>query len=210
METQQAIRKRRMVRRFDPDRPVDPEALDRILTLALRAPSAGFSQGWDFVLLTDPQERQAFWDAAAEDDDADTWLANLQTAPALVVCCSDKQTYLDRYAQQDKGWTDRDETHWPVAYWDIDVGMAALIMLLVAVDEGLGALFFGAHAPTHDEVRGALGLPDDRTIVGIVAIGYADEPRQTGSPTRRTRRSTSEVIHRGRFGVPYGGPSTGA
>lgn len=196
-----------MVRRFDPARPIDPETLERLITLALRAPSAGFSQGWDFVVLTEPQERQAFWDAATEGGPQDAWLTNLMTAPALIVCCSDKATYLDRYAQADKGWTDRDEANWPVPYWDIDVGMAALIMLLVAVDEGLGALFFGAHAPTHAVVKRTLAVPDDRTIVGIVAVGYADEPQQTGSPKRRRRRPRSEVVHRGRFGVPYEGPA---
>lgn len=203
METQDAIRRRRMVRRFDPDRPVPEDVLERVLTLALRAPSAGFSQGWDFLLLTDPGDRARFWENAADDEAPDRWLRGVMTAPALIICCSDKETYLDRYAAPEKGWTDRSEEHWPVPYWDVDVGMAALLMLLVAVDEELGALFFGAHAPTHETVKQALGIPQDRTIVGIVALGYPDEPRRTGSTLRRRRRPTAEVVHRGRFGTPY-------
>src|ERR671932_186860 len=71
------------------------------------------------------------------------WLEGMRTAPALVVCLSDPERYLTRYAEPDKGWTDRDERRWPVPYWDVDTGMAALLMLLTAVDEGLGACFFG-------------------------------------------------------------------
>jgi len=44
----------------------------------------------------------------------------------LIVPMSDKSAYLDRYAEPDKGWTDRDESRWPVPYWDVDAGMASL------------------------------------------------------------------------------------
>jgi hypothetical protein len=63
----------------------------------------------------------------------------MRTAPALVLCLSDPERYLDRYAEPDKGWTDRDPGRWPVPYWDVDTGMAALLMLLGAVDAGLAA-----------------------------------------------------------------------
>ena len=56
---------------------------------------------------------------------------------------SNKSACLDRYAEPDKGWVDRSEANWPAPYWDIDTGMAAMLILLTAVDAGLGALFFG-------------------------------------------------------------------
>ena len=67
----------------------------------------------------------------------------MQTAPVLILALSDKEAYLDRYAEPDKGWTDRDEARWPVPYWDIDTGMASLLILLGAVDRGLAGCFFG-------------------------------------------------------------------
>ena len=51
MELRDAIRRRRMVRAYDPDRPVPTEVVDRLLEHAVRSPSAGFSQGWDFLVL---------------------------------------------------------------------------------------------------------------------------------------------------------------
>ena len=52
MEFSEVVRRRHMVRRYDPERPVPDEVLAAVLENACRAPSAGFSQGWDFVVLT--------------------------------------------------------------------------------------------------------------------------------------------------------------
>ena len=81
----------------------------------------------------------------------------MRRAPLLIVPMSDKQAYLDRYAEPDKGWTDRDEARWPVPYWDVDAGMASLLVLLTAVDEGLGACFFGVPADKVAGLRAAFG-----------------------------------------------------
>jgi nitroreductase len=187
-----------MVRRFDAERPVPREVVRRVLQTAVRAPSAGFTQGWDFVVLDTPESRHRFW-AATADREPDAWMRGVSAAPVLVVCCANPQAYLDRYAEPDKGWTDRDVGRWPIPYWDVDTGMAALLALLAAVDEGLGALFFGVPAPAHGEVRRALGIPADRRLVGVVALGH--EARRVRSPSlRRGRRPLSEVVHWGAFG----------
>ncbi|KQZ88588.1 nitroreductase [Phycicoccus sp. Root563] len=206
MELSQVVRRRRMVRRFDPDRPVPGDVLERILYAAQRAPSAGFSQGWDFVVLEGPSQTQAFWAATRDvEREPDAWLRGVSAAPVLVLCLSDPTAYLDRYAEPDKGWTDRDPARWPVPYWDVDTGMAAMLMLLTAVDEGLGALFFGVPPDRHTQVRRAHGIPQDRRLVGVVALGHERE-RTTSPSLRRGRRSEQEVVHRGRFG---GGRGTG-
>ncbi|MDQ1404190.1 MAG: hypothetical protein QOG03_2506, partial [Actinomycetota bacterium] len=136
-----------MVRNFDPA-PLPLEVVDRLLENALHAPSAGFSQGWAFLVLTEDDDRQRFWSSASPDGGpAGPRWSGIANAPVVIVPLSHKAAYLDRYAEADKGWTDRDEAHWPVPYWDIDTGFASLLMLLTAVDEGLGALFFGIMPP---------------------------------------------------------------
>jgi nitroreductase len=200
MEFHDVVRRRRMVRRFDPDHPVPDRALGRILYAAQRAPSAGFSQGWDFLVLTEPADRERFWVATREGDgEPDAWLAGVSAAPVLVLCLSDPDAYLDRYAEPDKGWTDRDPARWPVPYWDVDTGMAAMLMLLAAVDEGLGALFFGVPAPRHEQVRRAHGIPGNRRLVGVVALGH-ELVRADGSSRTRPRRDAGDVVHWGHFG----------
>ena len=190
-----------MVRNFDGSRPVPTDVVERILANALQAPSAGFSQGWAFLVLEGREETERFWSAtfAGGDRAAFGW-PGLFDAPVLIVPLSHKQAYLDRYAEADKGITDRRESFWPVPYWDVDTGMASLLMLLTAVDAGLGALFFGIFPPRLDAFRAAFDVPEAYTPVGAIALGYPapDEP----SPSlRRGRRPLDEVVHRGRFGA---------
>jgi nitroreductase len=202
MDFSQLVRRRRMVRRFDGSRPVDPDTVRHRVALGVRAPSAGFSQGWDCVVLPHPAHREVFWAAASAPGPRDAWWRGVSAAPALVLCCSDPDTYLDRYAEPDKGWTDRSRDRWPVPYWDTDVAMAAMNVLLAAEERGLGALFFGVPAPRHDAVRAALDIPADRRLVGVVALGHEAE-RTSGSAATRRRRPLDEVLHRGRFGVSW-------
>ena len=200
MEFTDVVRRRRMVRNYS-TAPVPREVVDRVLSNAIRAPSAGFSQGWAFLVLDTPGDVERFWATTRGDDlqEPDSWLRGMRTAPVLVVPLSSKAAYLNRYAESDKGWTDRDEARWPVPYWDIDTGMASLLMLLTAVDEGLGACFFGVPPQRVDALREEFGVPAAYRPIGAVALGHrADHPGSRGSAARG-RRPLEEVVHRGRW-----------
>jgi nitroreductase len=199
MEFQEVVRRRRMVRRFT-DEPVPAETVDRLLRNAVRAPNAGFTQGWSFLVLTEPHDRERFWTAttpAGSGRDMSAWLAGMHTAPVLVVALCSKDAYLDRYARPDKGWTDRDEARWPVPYWHVDAGMASLLMLQTAVDEGLGACFFGIGAGEVPAFHDAFGVPEEWIPTGVVAVGHPADGGAKGSPSRRRRKPLEEVVHRG-------------
>jgi nitroreductase len=200
MDFQDVVNRRRMVRRYA-DEPVDPAVVDRMLRNAVRAPSAGFSQGWAFLVLETAADVARFWHAttdAGERDSPDPWLAGMRTAPVVIVPLSHKAAYLDRYAEPDKGWTDRDETRWPVPYWDIDTGMASLLILQTAVDEGLGACFFGVPPDRIPAFRAEFGVPDSHTPIGAVTVGHrAADAGAAGSASRRRRRPVEDVVHRG-------------
>jgi nitroreductase len=191
-----------MVRRYD-DRGVEPAVVDRVLAAGLRAPSAGYSQGYALLVLDSAEDRARFWEVTETPQEAASWppetRAGVMRAPVLVVTLSCKRAYLDRYAQPDKGWTDRDESRWPVPYWHVDTGMVALLMLLKAVDEGLGALFIGMQPAVIPAFREAFGVPADHDVVGVVCFGHeaADAPRRD---LRARRRSAADVVHRGRWG----------
>lgn len=198
MELTDAIRRRRMIRTYDSTRPVARETIEELLSLAVRAPSAGYSQGWHFLVLDDITSRAAFWAATTDDAAPDAWLERLRTAPALIVCFSDKQTYLERYAAADKGWTDQDETRWPVPYWDIDTGMAAMIALLSAVEHGLGACFFGVPGERWAALRAAFGVPERLRPIGVISLGYPAQDRRSPS-LKRGQRPQVEVVSYGSF-----------
>jgi nitroreductase len=193
-----------MIRDYDPDRPVSAEIIDRLLDYAVRAPSAGFTQGWKFLLLAAESERAAFWAAAAPQraGQGSAWLVGMRRAPLIVVPHACREAYLDRYAEPDKGWTDRDEARWPVPYWDIDAGFASMLMLLGVVDQGLGACFFGIPPERVDAYRSAFDVPDDHHPIGAITIGYGAPDRRSPS-LARGRRGPSEVTYAGRWGRPY-------
>ncbi len=195
-----------MVRRYA-ERPVDPAVVDRMLDHATRAPSAGFSQGWGFLVLDTPEDVRRYWEVTAGPEavaEPDSWLAGMMTAPVLVVPCSNKAAYLGRYAEPDKGWTDADEqereSRWPMPYWHMDTAMASLLILQTAVDEGLGACFFGVPPHAYPAVKEAFGIPPEYDPVGAITVGHRlDDTGPKGSPSRRPRKPVEDVVHRGRW-----------
>lgn len=199
MELDEVVRKRRMVRNYDADRPVPPAAVDRLLDHAVRAPSAGFSQGWGFLVLESAADRERFWDATTPEDwGQGRWLEGMKRAPLIVVPHANQSAYLDRYAEPDKGWTDRDPARWPVPYWHIDTGFAALLMMLTAVDEGLVTCFFGIPPERAHAYREAFDVPSVFTPIGALTVGYP-APDQRSPSLKRGRRPVEQVVHRGRW-----------
>ena len=201
MEFQEVVRRRRMIRNYAED-PVDPAVIDRALANALHAPSAGFSQGWAFLRLDSRADVGRFWESTTDPGDLatpDAWLSGLMRAPVVVVPHSNRDAYLSRYAEPDKGWTDLDEARWPVPFWHMDTAMAALLILQTAVDEGLGALFFGIPPDKTASFKAAFGVPEEYTPVGAITIGHRirGEPGMAGSAAVRPRRGADEVVHHG-------------
>ena len=197
MEFQDVVRRRKMVRSFE-DRPVPHLLVERMLANAQRAPSAGFSQGWAFLVLEGREETARFWDACWPVDGRADWKwPDLFNAPVLIFPLADKGHYLRRYAEPDKGHVDLDETRWRVPFWDVDTGMAALLVLLTAVDAGLGALFFGITRV--DEFRLALGVPPEMSPVGAIAVGYPLAGDRPSPSLARGHRPAGEIVHRGRW-----------
>lgn len=206
MEFQDVIRRRRSVRRYDLTRPVPPEVTDRVVRNGLRAPSAGFSQGWGFLVLDSQDDVARFRDAVRPESDPEDWFAANVEAPLVIVALSNKDAYLDRYAQSDKGFTDRSDAWWPAPYWDIDTGFAALLMWLTATDAGLAACFFGLPVGRIESFRSAFGVPQQFHPIGAISIGYEDEPPEQVNVMRKRvramRKPLEETVHRGRWSPP--------
>ena len=187
MELSDVTRRRRMVRNYT-EQPVAADAIERIVDAGVRAPSAGFSQGQRFVVVTDADTRMAVARAAGEnayiEQGFDPWISK---APVHVVICASKQAYVDRYNEPDKGGTQ----DWDVPYWCVDAGASMMAILYAAVDEGLAAGFLGSHAL--DDLRSALGIPAEILIAGIVTIGHEAPDRRSGS-LARGRTDASETV----------------
>jgi nitroreductase len=190
-----------MVRSFS-DRPVPEVLLDRILDDALRAPSAGNTGGWDVVLLQGA-ETAIFWEAtttAAWRQSSRRW-PGLAVAPVALVLFAHPAAYAERYAEPDKaasGLGAGAGDDWPVPYWFVDTGFAALLLLLGAVDAGLGACFLG-NFRGEEALAAALGVPAGRRYVGTVLVGEPAGDDPPSASLDRGQRQSEEVVHRGRW-----------
>lgn len=191
-----------MVRRYTGEA-VDPAAVDRILDTARRGPSAGFSQGQSFVVVTDGADRRRIAEVCDEADYVargfDPWISQ---APVHVVPCVDRQAYVRRYREADKAGSTAAED-WEVPFWWVDGGAALMLLLLGVVDEGLAAGFLAVDS---EPLRALLAIPPEVAPLGLVTIGHPAPDRRSGS-LERGRRPFDEVVHRARWGEPAPGSS---
>ena len=187
-----------MVRNYTPD-PVPSEALDRIVDAGLRAPSAGYSQGMGFVVVTEAATRKSIATLAEEEEYVasgfDPWIS---AAPAHIVITASESIYRDRYREPDKLGPDGEEIDWPVPYWWVDAGAAMMAVLLAAVNEGLAAGFLGVHSMR--DLAALLAIPEHHSPIGVVTVGHPMPDRRSGS-LARGKRPRDAVVHWERWAV---------
>ena len=192
MELKEAILKRRMVRNFA-DKSIAPELIERIVDLTRHAPSAGFTQGQSFIVVTQAELRQAIANTCEEGEYVKSGFDPfISKAPVLLIPCTSELAYHRRYQEVDKVNEDGSEIVWPVPYWFMDIGCAVMIALLAALDEGLVTAFVGSK--DLNALRLLLRIPAEVTPVGVIAVGYraADVPSQS---LKRGRKPDPEYIH---------------
>ena len=191
MELREILRRRRMVRAYEPE-PVPREAIERIVRTVRRAPSAGFSQGQRLVVVTEAERRRRLAEIVGEK----SWVGD---APVLIVVCVREDDYHDRYREPDKlALTGGVEIVWPIPFWHFDAGAAAMLILLAAIDEGYRSGLFGVFVEALPTFREELGLPEDVTIACCITIGRAadddDEASARSSRLTRRRRPLDDVV----------------
>ena len=192
MEFAEVVRKRRMVRHFTPE-PVPRETVERMLDLTRHAPSAGFTQGQSFVVVTDPEMKRRVAELCGEQHYVEAgfgpWISQ---APVLFIPCTSEEAYHRRYREPDKVQDDGNEIEWPVPFWFMDIGCAVQILLMAAVDEGLAAGYAGLW--DLDALRALLGIPPEVTPVGVIPIGHG-APDKPSPSLRRGRKPQGEYAH---------------
>lgn len=189
------LAKRRMYRHFS-TAPVDQLAMDRILNAATKGPSAGYTQGFDFLVITEGIQRDKFWSLATTME----WRSKtkshkgLTNAPILIIPLANPEAYLQRYSEQDKNYSRLNTIdNWPIPYWYIDCSFATMLILEAVVNEGLGALFFGLFRNT-EKLKESFLIPPCYQPIGAIAIGHptSDIPSKSA---KRGKRDKSTQFH---------------
>ena len=187
------LKKRRAVRSYTGER-VPRETLERIARAGRRGPNAGYSQGLRLLVVDDP-DVVAKLAGDEQDERVRAWFTN---AAAHFFVLTREQDYHDRYTQPDKlAITGGVEIVWPVPFWHVDAGAAMMLIMLAAIEEGLGAGVYGVTVDDDSRVRDLLGIPDELTIVTGVTVGHpAEDPDwdRASSVFSQRRRAHDEVV----------------
>ncbi len=142
-------RTRRSIRRYRPD-PVPEDLLGKVLEAARWAPSAVNSQPWHFLVVTGAERRAALAERARLLGLL-RW-KHLAAAPVVIAIIGDPRGN---------------------RYYTVDCSLAGMSILLAAHSLGLGTCWVGGF--TQDQIRGVLGVPADREVVGLITLGYPAE-----------------------------------
>jgi nitroreductase len=198
MELTDAVRRRRMTRNFS-GRPLGSGVVDGLLASALRAPSAGNTQGRELVVLEGEQTAR-YWDSTTDAD----WrarsprFAGLRRAPTVVLVFADPEAYVARYREPDKAPAGDEVAEWPVPYWFVDAAFSVMSLLLAAADLGVGASFLG-NFRGEAALAVELGIPDRLRWLGAVLLGEPEHPDPPSASAARHRRTLEECVHRGHW-----------
>lgn len=168
------VRQRYSVRRYA-DRPVSREAIGRCLEAARMAPSACNSQPWRFVVVDDPDKKQALAEAALNGPSKFNGFA--YSAPVLVCVVSARQKLVPKLA----GIVKRKD------YSLMDIGIAAEHFCLQATEEGLGTCMLGWF--NERKVKQFLQIPKNKRVELIITLGYPADERVP----EKNRKTTDEM-----------------
>ncbi len=191
MEFQTSVLKRRTVRNFQRD-PVPEEVVHRLIELAQHAPSAGFSQGVEYLIIQDPEAKKKI---GGEQEITEAGFHNfISYAPVLIVILASEAIYHRRYQEPDKIQADGTEIIWPTPYWFFDAGASAMIILLAAVDMGYAAAFTGVFGPDIPQLKQFFHIPEEYHPVGLISLGKPAPDKKSPS-LKRGRRKFEDVAH---------------
>ena len=192
MDLFEAMDTNRAMRRLKPD-PVPRELLEQLVHAATRAPSAGNTQHWSFVVVTNREDMRFLGDilqrrlgqfSRPTEDDAQGrmmravryLIAHFHETPAVIFCCI-RNAYPNAEAPIRA-------TMWSTIY------PATQNLLLAARGLGLGAAMTTFQAGAEDEIKAHFGIPDDVYIGSTIPVGY---PMGRFGPLGR--KPIDEVLH---------------
>jgi nitroreductase len=199
-------------RRIDLERPVEPAVIEECIDLAVQAPTGARAEGWRFVVVTEPEKRQALGalyrraldryremaEAEARRTGAELpaprptvvqQAGRLQEFPVLILVCIEGRPEPDDVARQ-------------VAFYG-SILPAAWSLMLALRSRGLGATWTTLHLANEREAAELLGIPADVTQTVLLPVAYMRD----AVLRRADRRPAREVTYWNEWGRPLGSSS---
>jgi nitroreductase len=176
MDVYEAITIRKSIRSYRAD-PIPHDILQRILEAGRMAPSAANRMPWKFIVITEPQKRQSLADLC-------TYGRFLAESPVVIVGCGDRKS----------------SPKWYV----VDTTIALENMVLAATGEGIGTCWIGSFP--EEKVRDLLKIPEDFTVIALLAVGYPKDgmdPLRLASRLLRPTKALKDIACLNEFTSPW-------
>jgi nitroreductase len=170
MDFDEVVRKRKMIREYQQDSQIPTEIINKLLKNAHRSPSAGHTQVQEYIVVIDPITKKKLCQASLGQ-------SQVEDASVLIIVCANTSRSVIRYGKRGTDF-----------YSIIDGAFASMIILLSAINEGIGASFIGAFED--NRIVKILGLPVHVKPIGIIALGYPAE-----KPERFERIELDNLVH---------------
>ena len=170
MDFDEVVRKRKMIREYQQDSQIPTEIINKLLKNAHRSPSAGHTQVQRYIVVIDPITKKKLCQASLGQ-------SQVEDASVLIIVCANTSRSVIRYGKRGTDF-----------YSIIDGAFASMIILLSAINEGIGASFIGAFED--NRIVKILGLPVHVKPIGIIALGYPAE-----KPERFERIELDNLVH---------------
>ena len=175
------MRERRSVRKYDPEKPVEEEKINKILEAARLAPSSNNTQPWHFVVVRNEDTREKLSLAAPVGAATNKWVRN---APVVIVCCCRPDLLLHKSVGR---LFDKD-------FFKPDVAIAVEHIVLAAKELGLGTCWVGWI--DEKKIKRIIQLPSDSRVLALLPVGY---PKGEW-PAAKKRKKMDEIVSYERFG----------
>lgn len=170
MDFDEVVRKRKMIREYQQDSQIPTEIINKLLKNAHRSPSAGHTQVQEYIVVIDPITKKKLCRASLGQ-------SQVEDASVLIIVCTNTSRSVIKYGKRGTDF-----------YSIIDGAFASMIILLSAVNEGIGASFIGAFEG--NRIVKILGLPVHVKPIGIIALEYPVE-----RPERFERIELNNLVH---------------
>ena len=174
----ESIENRRSIRKYK-NTPIENDLILKLIRSASLAPSGSNTQPWHYIIIDNPDLKEKI----ANNSHDQSWMLS---APIFIVCVADIKS---RIKNEDNLFLDEKSESFELKQIIRDTAISIQQLVLEAVDNGLGTCWVAWFK--QDVLRPILRIPNDKFVVGIITVGYADE-----SPKQRPRKKIEELIHK--------------
>ena len=185
MEFIDVVKKRRSIRAYKPNNPVEPEKIAGMLEAARQAPSWRNLQCWRFMVITSEEKRTAVTTTFSPYNPG---IKALLQAPVIIVLCANPA--------ESGHWFNKD-------FYMLDAGLAMEHLVLAATDQGLATCWQGSF--DEEKMHEILGVPGEFRIIALTPLGYAAQERDP-----RPRKDLEQIAFGEQWGEPWKGVANGS